>query len=330
MTSSADIPGAYVRDVIALCARWQVPSAALTRGLPITAAALDAPATRVPIAVCAEVVARAHRLTREPALALYAGWQMRLSSHGYLGFAAMTAPTLRAAIDLAVRYAATRTTAIGLVLVEAGADAALVIEERAPLGALREFAVLSLAAGLWQLGRALTGKPLVGIAECGFAAPAFLAQVPFAAGMLRFDRPQHRLRFARALLDLPITSADPVALELARGQCERELAAIVDAGLPTRVRTAVAARLDRGAPLPTVAKELRMSTRTLKRKLADRGTTFSAIVDDLRRQRALLLLDDRALSIAEVAAAVGYTELANFTRAFRRWTGTTPAAHRKR
>ena len=121
-----------------------------------------------------------------------------------------------------------------------------------------------------------------------------------------------------------------MALELARGQCERELAAIVDAGLPTRVRTAVAARLDRGAPLPTVAKELRMSTRTLKRKLADRGTTFSAIVDDLRRQRALLLLDDRALSIAEVAAAVGYTELANFTRAFRRWTGTTPAAHRKR
>lgn len=330
MTSSADIPGAYVRDVIALCARWQVPAAALTRGLPITAAALDAPATRVPIEVCAEVVARAHRLTREPALALYAGWQMRLSSHGYLGFAAMTAPTLRAAIDLAVRYAATRTTAIGIVLVEAGTDAALVIEERAPLGALREFAVLSLAAGLWQLGRALTGKPLVGIAECGFAAPAFLAQVPFAAGMLRFDRPQHRLRFARALLDLPITSSDPVALELARGQCERELAAIVDAGLPTRVRTAVAARLDRGAPLPVVAKELRMSTRTLKRKLADRGTTFSAIVDDLRRQRALLLLDDRALSIAEVAAAVGYTELANFTRAFRRWTGTTPAAHRKR
>ena len=330
MTSSADIPGAYVRDVIALCARWQVPAAALTRGLPITAAALDAPATRVPIAVCAEVVARAHRLTREPALALYAGWQMRLSSHGYLGFAAMTAPTLRAAIDLAVRYAATRTTAIGLVLVEAGADAALVIEERAPLGALREFAVLSLAAGLWQLGRALTGQPLVGTAECGFAAPAFLAQVPFAAGMLRFDRPQHRLRFARALLDLPITSADPVALELARGQCERELAAIVDAGLPTRVRTAVAARLDRGAPLPTVAKELRMSTRTLKRKLAEHDTTFSALRDDQRRQRALLLLENRELSIGEIATKLGYSELPNFTRAFRKWTGMTPNAYRER
>jgi AraC-like DNA-binding protein len=324
VSPTVDLPGAYVRDVIALCARWQVPATALTRGLPITAAALEAPTTRVPLAVCTEVVARALRLTREPALALYAGWQMRLSSHGYLGFAAMTAPTVRAAIELAVRYAATRTTAIALTLEEVGADAALVIEERAPLGALREFAVLSLAAGLWQLGRALTGQPLVGFAECAFPRPAF------AAAMLRFDRPAHRLRFARSILDLPITSADSVALELARGQCERELAAIVDAGLPARVRAAVTARLPRPSPLPAVARELRLSTRTLKRKLADRGTTYSAIVDDVRRQRALLLLDDRARSIGEVAAAVGYTELPNFTRAFRRWTGVTPAAYRKR
>jgi len=95
------------------------------------------------------------------------------------------------------------------------------------------------------------------------------------------------------------------------------------------VRAAVTARLERGPGLPAIAKELRLSTRTLKRKLADRGTTFSAIVDDVRRQRALLLLDDRALSIGEIAARLGYTELANFTRAFRRWTGTTPAAHRR-
>ncbi|MBK9036387.1 MAG: AraC family transcriptional regulator ligand-binding domain-containing protein [Myxococcales bacterium] len=329
-TSTADIPGAYVRDVIALCGRWHVPAGELTRGLPVTVAALAAPETRVPLAVCAEIVARAHRLTREPALALYVGWQMRLSTHGYLGFAAMTAATVREAIELAVRFAATRTTAIGLALEVEGAAAALVVEERADLGPLREFAVLSLVVGLWQLGRALTGRPLVGTAECGFPAPAFIAQVPFAAGMIRFERPAHRMRFAASVLDLPITSADPVALELARGQCERELAAIVDAGLPARVRAEVVARVDGDAALPAVARALRLSTRTLKRKLAERDTTFTAIVDDLRRQRALLLLDDRALSIGEVAARVGYTELPNFTRAFKRWTGMTPAAYRTR
>lgn len=59
-------------------------------------------------------------------------------------------------------------------------------------------------------------------------------------------------------------------------------------------------------------------TRTLKRRLAEQGTTFSKIRDDLRRQRALLLVDNRALSIGEVATKLGYTELPNFTRAFRK------------
>jgi len=79
-----------------------------------------------------------------------------------------------------------------------------------------------------------------------------------------------------------------------------------------------------------IAKELRMSPRTLKRKLADHGTTFSTIRDDMRRQRALLLLDNRALSIGEIATKLGYSELPNFTRAFRKWTGQTPIAYRER
>jgi AraC-like DNA-binding protein len=60
------------------------------------------------------------------------------------------------------------------------------------------------------------------------------------------------------------------------------------------------------------------------------GLGFTAIRDDLRRQRALLLLDNRALSIGEIATRLGYSELPNFTRAFRKWTGVTPVAYRER
>ena len=103
---------------------------------------------------------------------------------------------------------------------------------------------------------------------------------------------------------------------------------LVDAGLPSRVRAAITAKGD--TSLTVIAKELRMSSRTLKRKLADHGTTFSAIRDDMRRQRALLLLDNRTLSIGEIATKLGYSELPNFTRAFRKWTGVTPLAYRER
>lgn len=350
MQESAEpsLPGVYLLEVIELAARWRVRADELLAGTPLSADRLRDPATRVPIPLCAEVVERARRLTREPALALYMGMQMRLSSHGFLGFAAMTAGTLGEAIALAVRFSGTRTTALGLALYVEGETASLVIEERAPLGALREFAVLSLAIGLWNIGNALTGRSPEGVAEFSFPAPDFVRAPPRTAarapdepatgpaavglgGMVRFDRPANRLVFAAAELARPLKTADPVALQLARAQCERELAALVDAGLTGRVRAALADGGGAGfATVAEVARQLHVSTRTLKRKLAEQRTTYTAILDDVRRHRAMLLLDNRELAVAQVAERLGYTEAANFTRAFRKWTGTTPAAYRAR
>ena len=324
----SDLPGAYINELVELAGRWNVRPAEILEGLPITPAQLADPTTRVPLRVCEAIIARAHHLTHEPALAIHVGTQMRLSSHGFLGFAAMTAGTVREALDLAVRFASTRTSAIEISLYIEGDTASLVIEEKTPLGALREFVVIALLVGIWQLGRALTGKLLDGVGECAFPAPEYLHRLPLG-DRLRFDRPNHRLVFATSVLDFPLVTADPVATQLAREQCERELAALVDAGLPGRVRAALTARSDAPA-LTVIARELRMSPRTLKRKLAEHGTTFSAIRDDMRRQRALLLLDNRGLSIGEIATKLGYSELPNFTRAFRKWTGVTPIAYRER
>lgn len=323
-----DLPGAYLKDFVDLVERRGVTASALLAGLPVDAAALADPTTRVPLRVCEAILRRALELTRDPALAVHVGTQMRASTHGFLGFAAMTASTAREALDLACRFASTRTSAIGLALYVEGEVASLVITERAPLApTIREFLVIALSIGIWQLGRELTGEPIEGIAECAFPAPAFLRALPIA-NRVRFDCPAHRLVFAARTLDLPLRSADAVATRLAREQCERELAALVDGGLPGRIRALLAAR--DVASLDDIARELKMSTRTIKRKLADHGTTFSAIRDDVRRQRALLLLDNRELSIGDVASRIGYTELPNFTRAFRKWTGQTPLAYRTR
>jgi AraC-like DNA-binding protein len=98
--------------------------------------------------------------------------------------------------------------------------------------------------------------------------------------------------------------------------------------MPARIRAAIAEHPAAG--VIAIARELHVSPRTLKRKLADHGTSFSAIRDDVRLQRALLLLDDRTLSVGEIATRLGYSELPNFTRAFRKWTGRTPVSYRAR
>jgi AraC-like DNA-binding protein len=323
-----DLPGAYIKDFVELVGRHRVSPERLLAGLPITWAQLAEPETRVPLQVCEAILARAVEQTKEPMLAVHVGMQMRASTHGFLGFAAMTASTAREALELAVRFASTRTSAVGLALYVEGEQASLVVEERTPLSPMvREFIVIALFIGIWQLGQALTGKPLDGVAECAFAMPDFIDKVP-TAGRLRFDCPAHRLVFGSTVLDLPLRSADAVATKLAREQCERELARLVDGVLPSQIRTLLAD--DASRSLEDVAKKLRVSPRTLKRKLAERGTTFSEIRDDLRRQRALLLLDNRALSIGDIALRLGYSELPNFTRAFRKWTGQTPQAYRER
>ena len=71
-----------------------------------------------------------------------------------------------------------------------------------------------------------------------------------------------------------------------------------------------------------------MSSRTLKRKLKAEGTAFSDILDQLAIEQARKLLRS-ALSVEQIAERMGYSDVSNFGRAFRRWTGTTPAAYRR-
>jgi AraC-like DNA-binding protein len=77
-----------------------------------------------------------------------------------------------------------------------------------------------------------------------------------------------------------------------------------------------------------IAKALGVSRRTFSRRLTEQGTSFRAILDDVRREFACALLQDRSLSIADVAYFLQYSEPAGFNRSFRRWTGRTPSEFR--
>jgi AraC-like DNA-binding protein len=72
-----------------------------------------------------------------------------------------------------------------------------------------------------------------------------------------------------------------------------------------------------------------MNQRTLARRLQSEGTTFSALFDDLRRGLALRYLLRSDLRISEVVFLLGFSEVATFYRAFRRWTGQTPVEYRR-
>lgn len=97
------------------------------------------------------------------------------------------------------------------------------------------------------------------------------------------------------------------------------------------IKGIVCEQLADGIPtINQVAKRLGLSLRTLQRQLATENTSYTTIWDGFRRETALRLLDDKRLTIYDVSALVGFSEPRAFRRAFKRWTGLSPRAHRAR
>jgi AraC-like DNA-binding protein len=330
-TDEPHVPAVQALHLVELVRRWGVTPAQLFRGLDLAEEELRDPTRRLGVNALVALVERARALTGEPGLGIYFGLRMQVASHGYLGFAAMTASTVGEALDLATRFAPMLTTALSLRTHRAGNEVSLVIDEEADLGTARDAVLLALLVGVWRSGCTLTARPLDGRADLAFPEPPYFERFRPVAPNVRFGASQNRLVFDAAVLEYPFATADPAALQLAREQCERALEALgFDGRLVARVRGSIPKAGGGYRSLDEVAARLKTSPRTLKRKLAAGGTAYSALLDDARLERACRLLEGDGLSLDEVAETLGYSDTANFTRAFRRWTQTTPAAYRKR
>jgi AraC-like DNA-binding protein len=148
-----------------------------------------------------------------------------------------------------------------------------------------------------------------------------------------FGAESDEIAFARGASQLPLVGADPYLSELLVRNCEEILA-----GRPTpvtlmqaRVENAIAPLLPHGrAHMTEIAQTLGMSRRTLARRLAAEGVSFTGILEEMRKDLALRYLEDANLSISQIAWFVGFQEVSAFTSAFKRWTGTTPTQVRMR
>jgi AraC-like DNA-binding protein len=296
----------------------------------LDADALSVPDARLDVETFSDLVVRARKLTGNDAIGILLGLQMRASAHGYLGFAAMTASTLREALETATRFSPTRTNALGFSLNVGDTTATLVIEERADFGPARDAVLFALAVGIWQMGDALTGQRLEGSADFAFPQPEYAKSIENVGPALRFDQPSTQLVFDARALDLPLTMSDPVSRRIAYSELEKSLGELGnDKDVLARVRKLSMRAKGGFHSLEEVADALHLSTRTLKRRLAAQGSTYSDVLEEQRRERAMLLLRSPGLSLDEVAEQLGYSDPSNFRRAFRRWTGLSPAAYRR-
>jgi AraC-like DNA-binding protein len=150
----------------------------------------------------------------------------------------------------------------------------------------------------------------------------------FPLGSVEFGRAHNRLHIPRAMFDEPLPQADAHTLEICIAQCD----VLMQRNEQRRGITAVVrSKLFRdsgGFPsLPEVAAELDVHPRTLRRRLAEEGTSFRSLLNEARSTLAVDLLCNVGLTVDEVSKRLGYGDTSTFCHAFKRWYGVPPSAY---
>jgi AraC-like DNA-binding protein len=164
----------------------------------------------------------------------------------------------------------------------------------------------------------------------GEAPPGDSPQARLLGLPVRHRSPVAALAMPESMWSLPLRRADPYLHGTLRRSVEelgllRSPADALELAIRARLRDALA---DRGADMHRMARLLGMSVRTLQRRLGSSGRSWSDVVEAFRRDEAARLLSGPT-PLVDVAARLGYRDQSAFTRAFRRWTGQTPAQWRR-
>lgn len=327
------IPGVYGLLLLDVISRWGYNDESLFKPFGLTSEQLADPEFRIPTAIANDMVKHALKLTGEPTLGYHLGTQMRISIHGFIGYAIMTANNITEALVLANRFIQLRLPFLQLFFSTFGVKAIVQLQTDIQMEPLRTEISIALMIGLISMAKAITGiSDATGEIDFDFKKPEGFEHfmVKFPTHQFRFEQPHLLLSFDKNYLMNKLVHADPIASQIAINQCEAELSALGERHrIAMRVRDILTNSEQHYLSIEAVADRLHMSDRTLKRQLAAEGTSFSTLVDEVRYRHATSLLSRTDFTLEQIADELGYSDVANFSRAFKRWSGRSPSNWRK-
>ncbi|WP_375171318.1 AraC family transcriptional regulator [Marinobacter sp.] len=286
---------------------------------------------RVSQTQASEFVTRAIIESGEPGLGIMLARELKMPLHGALGTAVMSSRTLEDALELMTRYLTLRAPHLQVSKRQNGGNAWYTVSCGMDLGPLQGFIMDAVIFGCVFMGGQLTGQVVEGtrVLRRG-PEPAyfqrFRSQLPVP---VEYGASEDALVIPTSQLNLPIRFSNDQLAAASRNQCEEALRQLTeDAGFACRVRRVIETSHPFPPKLARVAGTLFVSERTLKRRLQEENASFQNLVDQVRLERAGELLTTTRMNLSQIADALGYADAANFTRAFKRWTGTSPSRYR--
>ena len=305
----------------------------LFEGTGIAAGSISRPEARLSHRQKIALFANVLRLSPEPAIGLLAGQRQRVSDFGVFGYALLSSATFGEAIAFGVKHVRLAGPVIEKSFRVEGDVAIFEGHDVIDLGPVLPLATEFWFSSIQALASRVLERPFeTRLLQLPYPAPAAASRY---AEILRcpvqFDAPVMEWHFDAALLELPLPEANSITAEISAGFCGRMLEAI--GGEHEVVKAIKQACLNSVGGIPRVeqmAERLHMSTRTLHRRLVEAGTSYQEIVDGVRKRLAIEFLERTEMSLDELAERSGFSDVSNFRKAFKKWTGRTPASYRGR
>ena len=261
------------------------------------------------------------------------GASMRLDEYGALGLAFKAATTLGASFARVERYARLWTSVVEYELRPATGGTLFILhragERRLGMRLSNEATLVSAVA----IARQVCPVPLAPV-EVLVRHPAprrVAAHEEWFGCPVRFGAERDAILFSNETLARPNILGDEGISQYLTTHLDAELSEMTrEPALVMQARAAIAQALSEGAPkMAEIASGLGLSARSFHRRLSEHGMSFQSLTEETRRDLAEGLLRDERHSLAEIAFLTGFSEQSAFTRAFKRWVGTTPATYRK-
>jgi AraC-like DNA-binding protein len=292
----------------------------------------DKPENRISYAARGRLLAHCVATTNCQHLGLLVGQQSGLLSLGLVGLLVKYSRDVGTALRSLVRYFHVQFRGAVLTLIVEGGIAMLCYDVYEPRVQANDQVGDGAVAIMFNMMRELCGpdwKP----AEAWFAHRKPEDIKPFRKffrAPLRFDAEHNALLFSASWLTRPLSIADQDLRILLQKQIE-QLDLRNGEDFLSQVRSVLRQTLSTGqATVEWIASLFNIHSRTLNRHLNAHGTGFQQLLDECRFETARKLLEESVMGIADIAATLDYTDARSFIRAFRRWSGTTPARWRAR
>lgn len=298
---------------------------------------LSSPDLRVPSERMNDLFDIAGGNLKDDFIGLHVGQSMQLHHLGILGLLIMNCRYAREVFDLHARFQALVGNALETRYCEAGDECYLESPMTPGHAAYSRHSVDFVFGGWWNLKRSYVGdtvKPLR--IELPYARPSDISELQaFYAAPLSFGHEVLRVHFEAKHLDFELMPVDSELKRMIEAQARQRLQQLQGEQADThpylvKVKQIIARRLAHGAPsIDDVAAELEVSARTVQRQLDQHDSGYSALLDLVRSDLAARYIDNRDLSLLDVAMMLGFSEQSSFQRAFKRWFGQTPGEYRR-